>query len=398
MAASPQVIVVGAGPAGSAASTFLARAGIGVTLLERATFPRDKVCGDGLTPRALWMLDRLGLKELASERGAPIERVYLASPGGHELITKLPSHIFGGRAAVMTREQLDEALVRHAVRAGAKLREGVSVERIEVAAERVRVTLQGGEVVEGDVVLGCDGAPSAVRKALGAPDFPDEHSAFAVRVYYEGLSLSHPDAYAIFWEHELLPAYGWIFPLPNGRANVGLGLRTDQMRARGEKLPALLDRFCAMPRAKKELAGGVRVGRVKGHPLPMGAYRAPVAFERALLLGDAAGFINPLTGEGIEFALESGEIAAEVVRACAEAGDFSRVRTADYERRVRARFQPTFDLNHRMQRFFQTPKLVDRVFRAAHKSERVTNELADVLLGESPKITWRLALALATGM
>jgi flavin-dependent dehydrogenase len=136
---------------------------------------------------------------------------------------------------------------------------------------------------------------------------------------------------------------------------------------------------------------------VKGHPLPMGAYVSPIAFDRAMLLGDAAGFINPLTGEGIEFALESGEIAADVVTQCAQAGDFSRAQTRAYEERARARFQKTFNLNHKMQAFFQAPKLVDRVFKAANKSERVTNELADVLLGESPKLTWRLAVALATG-
>jgi 2-polyprenyl-6-methoxyphenol hydroxylase-like FAD-dependent oxidoreductase len=134
------------------------------------------------------------------------------------------------------------------------------------------------------------------------------------------------------------------------------------MRTRSEKLPALLDRFCAMPRAKRELAGGRRIGKAKGHSLPMGAYVSPIAFPRAMLLGDAAGFINPLTGEGIEFAME------------------------------------TFDLNHKMQRFFETPRLVDRVFKAANKSPRVTNELADVLLGEDPKITWRLAVALALGV
>lgn len=395
---APHVLIIGAGPAGSAAAYLLARAGIRATLLERSTFPRDKVCGDGLTPRSLWMLERLGLKELPVQRGAAIDRVYLASPGGHELITALPGHIFGGHAGVVAREVLDEALVRHATTAGATLREGTAVEKVEVADAGVRVQLRGGEVVEGDCVLGCDGAPSVVRKALGAPDFPDEHSAFAMRVYYEGLTLSHPDAYAIFWEQELLPAYGWIFPLPGGRANVGVGMRTDQMRARDEKLPTLLDRFCEMPRAKKELAGGRRVGRAKGHSLPMGAYVSPIAFSRALLLGDAAGFINPLTGEGIEFALESGEIAAEVVQAACTAGDFSLAALKAYETRARARFQPVFDLNKKMQRFFEAPKLVDRVFKAANRSERVTHELADVLLGEEPKITWRLAVALATGM
>jgi geranylgeranyl reductase family protein len=391
------VLIVGAGPAGSAAATFLARQGIRVTLLERHRFPRDKVCGDGLTPRSLWMLDRLGLNNLCVERGAPIHRVYLASPGGHTLIAPLPAHIFGGRAGVVTRELLDEALVRHAQAAGAELVEQAVVEKVHISAQGAKVRLADGREFSGDIVLGCDGAPSVVRQALGAPSFPDEHSAFAVRVYYENLQLTHPDAYAIFWEQELLPAYGWVFPLPGGRANVGIGLRTDHMRARNEKLPALLEQFCSMPRAREQLKGGTRIGRAKGHHLPMGAFVAPIAFDRALLLGDAAGFINPLTGEGIEFAMESGEIASEVIAECVRHGDFSLAQTRVYQQRCRARFQKTFDINHKMQRFFSAPRLVDRVFRAANRSERVTHELADVLLGEDPKITWRLAVALATG-
>ncbi|HEY4222329.1 MAG TPA: NAD(P)/FAD-dependent oxidoreductase [Myxococcota bacterium] len=392
------VVIVGGGPAGSSAATFLARAGARVTVLEKSRFPRDKVCGDGLTPRSLWMLEELGLKALTSAIGKPVDRVYLASPGGRVLDTTIPKHIFGGTAAVVAREVLDHALIEHAVAAGAVLRESCVVESIARDASGVDVKLRGGEVVRADVILGCDGSPSVVRKELGAPAFPDEHSAFAVRVYYDNLTLSRPDAYALFWEKELLPAYGWIFPLPGGRANVGLGLRSDQMAKSKEKLPTLLDRFCELPRAKAELAGGRRVGRVKGHHLPFGSFTSPLVYDRAMLLGDAAGFINPLTGEGIEFALESGMLASAVVMAAASAGDFSARGLAEYERKCAARFRKAFKLNYRMQRFFERPALVDRVFKAAASSTTVLDQLADALLGEAPRLTPRLLVAVALGI
>ncbi|OGQ11126.1 MAG: hypothetical protein A2138_20885 [Deltaproteobacteria bacterium RBG_16_71_12] len=395
------VAIVGAGPAGSSAATFLARAGAEVTLLERARFPRDKVCGDGLTPRSLWMLEELGLAERAKgppPGGASITSVYLASPGGVVVKAPMPAHVFGGKSAVVPRELLDHQLVQLAIGAGAVLREGALAEGVELSERGVTVSLRGGERVDADVLLGCDGSPSVVRAQLGAPGFPDQDAAFAVRVYYEGLTLSHPDAYAIFWEKDLLPAYGWIFPLPDGRANVGVGLRTDRMRKAGIKLPEVLDRFCALPRAAAELRGGRRVGRVRGHHLPFGTFARHLVWDRCLLLGDAAGFINPLTGEGIEFALESGKLAAEALVAADRAGSFARAQLASYERRCGERFTHAFRQNGKLQRVFEHPRLIDNLMRSANRSQRVLDELASVLLGEAPKVGWRLAAAVALGV
>lgn len=394
-----QVLIIGAGPAGASAATFLARLGARVTLLERSRFPRDKVCGDGCTPRTVWMLERLGLGELAlTAEAAPIDSAYVASPGGRELDSAIPAHIFGGRACVIPRRLLDERLVQGATRAGAELREGVRVEALEREESGVTVRCRGGEVLRANVVLGCDGAPSVVRKALGAPPFPKTEEAFAVRTYYEGVKLSRPTAFGLFWEEDLLPAYGWIFPLPDGRANVGLGMRADRLAASAEKLPALLERFCETPRAKAELAGARRVGGIKGHPIPYGSFAREATFDRALLLGDAAGFVNPLTGEGIEFALESGAFAAEALAEAAEAGDFSRRGLAGYARRWEPRFRTTFQLNRRLMHVFERAWLVDRLVRAAGRSTRVREELAELMLGEAPRLNWRILAAAALGV
>src|SRR3954470_22790736 len=125
---SLSVAIVGAGPAGSSAATFLARQGARVTLLERARFPRDKICGDGCTPRSVWMLERMGLGAWPEAEAAPADSVYAVSPGGEVLEAAIPARLFGGKALIISRQVLDERLVRHAVQAGAELREGVRVE------------------------------------------------------------------------------------------------------------------------------------------------------------------------------------------------------------------------------------------------------------------------------
>ena len=195
-----------------------------------------------------------------------------------------------------------------------------------------------------------------------------------------------------------MPAYGWIFPLPDGRANVGVGLRTDRMRKLGIKLPEVLDRFCAMPRAAAELNGGRRTGRVQGHHLPFGTFARHLVWDRCLLLGDAAGFINPLTGEGIEFALESGLLAAETLVKAEKAGAFTRAELAPYEQRCAERFTHAFRQNGKLQRVFEHPRLIDNLFRSATRSPRVLDELASLLLGEAPRVGLRLAAAVAFGL
>jgi geranylgeranyl reductase family protein len=392
------VVVVGAGPAGAAAATFLSRAGARVTLLERARFPRDKVCGDGCSPRTMRVLEALGAERLPAMQAQPMRAFYARSPGGWTLDAELPQELFGGRGCVVPRQVLDEHLVRIATAAGAELREGVHVESVEVASDGARVRFRDGATLDADVVLGCDGSPSVVRRSLGAPDFAPGRSAYAVRAYYEGASLSRPEAFGLFWERELLPGYAWIFPLPDGRANVGVGMRADLLPRLPFKLPELLERFCRSPFGRQELGSARPLSKARGHHLPFGERVDNIVFDRALLLGDAAGFINPLTGEGIELAMESGQFAAEAVREAADAGDFSARGLSGYLARCRARFDVPFRLNGRLMSMFERPKLVDRIVRAARRSRRVQVELAAVMLGVAQRISPRLAVAAALGL
>lgn len=377
---APHVVVVGAGPAGSAAAAFLARRGARVRLLERHRFPRDKSCGDGLTPRCLAMLRRLGCS-LPVRATQPIQRAYLVSPSGFVHDTPFPNRPFGSEGGVIERRVLDEALARHAVGCGADLREGEAVTELGRSGRHIEVRCRSGERLRADVVLGCDGAPSLVRTLLGAPRYPAAHTIVALRAYFEGVTLVRPDAFAVFYERDLLPGYGWIFPLPGERANVGIGMRADHIRRRRVRLGEMFERFCRSPAVAAQLAQARRVGRPVGHLLPLGSFQHRVSFDQALLLGDAAGFINPATGEGIEYALESGEVAARAIDRAERKGDFGRAALSVYDRECAARFSSAFELCHLAQLFFSTAGRVEASLRGAARSAWYNDLIFDVFGG-----------------
>jgi geranylgeranyl reductase family protein len=397
-ASTPTVAIVGAGPAGAAAAHVVASRGVRAVLLERARHPREKVCGEGCTPRAVRNLDRMGLLGELATQGAAVSRAFLVSPGGVELLAELPASIYGGRGLVIPRASLDARLVERAVAAGAELREGVKVGRLEVRDDGVRVHAQGHGVLNADLVLGCDGMPSVVRKCVGAPAFAPVQIAQAMRGIFANVRLPYPDALAILWDRSVLPAYGWVFPLPGGRANVGIGLRVDQLRAGPSNLRELFERFLKLPQVREALRGARLEGRAQGHPLPLTSRPGRCVFERALLAGDAAGFVNPLTGEGIEYALESGELAGAFAVQAAERGDFGLRSLQGYARACNTQFGNVLRLNGWMRLAFAVPWLLDRIFRAGMRSAAVRDDVARISLGGvGARITPRLVWGALTG-
>lgn len=397
-ATSPTIVIVGAGPAGAAAAHAAASRGLRTIVLERFRHPREKVCGEGCTPRAVHNLERMGLLDELETRGAAVHRAFLVSPAGIELLADLPRHVYGGKALVVPRATLDERLVQRALRSGAELREQVRVEQLVRGPRGVRVVCQGCEPIDADLVIGCDGMPSVVRRSLGARPFKPSQHAFAIRGIFEKARLPHSDALTIIWERGVLPAYGWIFPLPDGRANVGIGLRTDRLRAHEFGLHRIFEQFLSSPRVREVLAGAKLEARPKGHGIPMTSHGGPVVFDRAILAGDAAGFVNPLTGEGIEYALESGELAGEIAAAAASRGDFAFASLLPYARVCRERFGSVLRMNGWLRWVFSVPWLLDRIFSAGLRSPAVRDDIAAIALGgEQARLTWRVASAALRG-
>jgi len=314
------VAVVGAGPAGAAAATVLARAGRRVVLVDRASFPRDKCCGDGLTTGALRRLEALGLDRGAVASWQPIEDVWVRSPSGREVAFPLPRHR-GLYGAVARREELDAALVSVARAAGAEVFEGHAVTDARVGTLGLRpapwVTLhaEGLGEIRARYAIGADGMWSPLRKALGLADaggYLGEWHAF--RQYFAGVAAAGRRLW-VWFEPDLLPGYAWSFPLPDGHANVGFGI----LRARGSPTGDMAERWkrvLARPHIQAVLGPGATPEAAhRAWPIParLGRSTLTAAGGRVLFAGDAARAADPMTGEGIGQALETGMAAGRAI-------------------------------------------------------------------------------------
>ena len=307
------VVVVGAGPAGAAASIHLARAGARVTLVDKATFPRDKCCGDGLTTSALRLLEGLGLDPSTLPSWQAVHDVVVRSVSGRVVRFPLPRRR-GIYAAVVRRTELDAALVALARAAGAEVREGTAVTAVEPVDRRLRVTTTDGDEMNADYVIGADGVWSTVRKLTGATDeagYLGEWHAF--RQYRKATTDESRDLWVMF-EEDLRPGYAWSFPLADDVVNVGLGILRqpgEPTRDLGRRFREVLDR----PHVAAILGTSVEEAAPKAWPIPARIEKTALdaLSGRVLFVGDAARATDPMTGEGIGQALETGELAAAAI-------------------------------------------------------------------------------------
>ena len=326
-----EVIVVGAGPAGSTAAYYLATAGVDVLVLEKAAFPREKVCGDGFTPRAVRELLALGLPMKDGwirNRGL---RVY---GGGHRLEVPWPQlDAFPDYGLCRTRHDFDEALAHHARAAGAKVVERTAVTGPLLHERTGRVVGVTARPVDDDgrkvgealtfrapVVIAADGVSARLALALGIEKSSSRPMGVAVRTYFR--TPRHADewmeSHLELWDgppgrSNLLPGYGWIFPLGDGTANVGLGSVSSRPTAAKADHKELLRRWVAAAPPEWELTPENQVGPVRGAALPMGFNRKPLYARGVMLVGDAGGMVSPFNGEGIAYAMQAARRAAEVI-------------------------------------------------------------------------------------
>ena len=324
------VIVVGAGPGGSSAAYHLARAGLDVLLLEKSTFPREKVCGDGLTPRAVKQLVGMGIPLDPVDGWFPNKGIRIIG-GGVRIELDWPElSSYPGFGLVRTRRGFDEIVARAAQRAGARLLEGVTVigPVLDDGAQRIvgvtaRDTAAPGNGDGGTertyrarLVVAADGNSSRLSLAMGLRKRDDRPLGVAIRTYYT--SPRHDDDYLETWldlwdGSALLPGYGWIFGVGDGTSNVGLGLLNTSTSFGHVDYRAMLRRWLATMPPEWGFGEENQTGPVRGAALPMGFNRTPHYTSGLLLVGDAGGMVNPFNGEGISTAMESGEIAAQVI-------------------------------------------------------------------------------------
>ena len=377
------VLVVGAGPAGSAAAIVLARAGLEVVLVDQHAFPRDKVCGDGLIPDAHNALRNLGVLDevMAQARGA--SHVACIGPGGGRI--DVP-----GTLAVLPRKQLDLILCRAAVAAGARMHAPVRFAAPLEAEGRVNgALLQRGETQREVRAPWLLLATGAVPQALLAAGMSQRHtpSGVALRGYVKNDAMvGRIDKLEVVWHKALSPGYGWIFPCRDGVFNIGVGFADSHSERRNGKLTKrelnlreVFDDFKRVhPPARDLMQGGMLLGALKGAPLRCTLEGARYSRPGLLVTGEAAGSTYSFTGEGIGKALETGMLAAESLlegRHGSLADDAVR---ADYETRVLA-LKPRFDLYQRANLVNRFPWLADLVIWRAQKSERLVRRMSGVL-------------------
>jgi geranylgeranyl reductase family protein len=325
------VVVVGAGPAGSAAAAWAARAGHDVLVVDAADFPRDKACGDGLTPRAVDELERLGLGDWLD---AHIRHRGLRMTGfGGEVEVRWPGPSFPSTGSAAPRTELDERIRKVAEDSGARMllgRKAVGVQH-DSFGRVLSVTLAGGAQVRCRSLIVADGARSPLGRVLGRQWHRETAYAIAARGYLASprsdepwltshLELRSPDG-------AVLPGYGWIFPLGNGEVNIGVGALATAKRPADLALRPLLNYYADLRRDEWGFDGAPRAPA--SALLPMGGAVSGVAGPNWMLIGDAAACVNPLNGEGIDYGLETGRLAVELLGAA----DLSQAWPAELQRR-----------------------------------------------------------------
>jgi geranylgeranyl reductase family protein len=377
------VIVVGAGPAGSATAAYLAMAGLDVLVLEKTSFPREKVCGDGLTPRAVKELITLGIPTPEDDGWIKNHGLRIIG-GGMRLSLPWPDLAsFPPYGLVRTRQDFDDILAKHAVKHGARLREATNVTGPILDSKGAIVGVTAKAVDEkgratgpelryaAPLVVAADGNSSRLSLSMGREKREDRPMGVAVRTYYT--SPRHDDDYLESWlelwstddsgKKVLLPGYGWIFGVGDGTSNVGLGILNTSSAFGKTDYKDVMRRWVATMPEDWTYNDETMVGPIRGAALPMGFNRQPHYDNGLLLVGDAGGMVNPFNGEGIAYAMESGEIAAQVIaQALARPTADSRERAlAAYPRTLKS----TYGGYYTVGRLFVKAIGDDRVMRLA---------------------------------
>jgi geranylgeranyl reductase family protein len=339
--------IVGAGPAGAALATRLARDGCSVALLDRQRFPRDKVCGDLVSAKGMKMLDELGCYEHIARRGFVPIRAAQAYLDGRFLVEAplptLPNQPGAGHA--VPRYELDEVLFRNAVTAGAHATENCTVVNYEVGRSLVTVSAE----IDGRpqrflsrLIVGADGASSVVARQAGMEVRDARHVQLTTRAYCRGLRLEHA---ILLFDENFFPGYGWIFPINDSLANIGVGMVKESLQRDSLRLRRFYQRLVQLAREiAREQGADIELTRPAGWPIKTYGGARRNYFDRGLLIGDAGSFVDPISGEGIPLALTSAKLAAQTIHAAFADGRFGADEMADFERRWRGEFDADLSL------------------------------------------------------
>ncbi len=382
-----KVLIIGAGPGGCSTALFLAKEGIESLMIDKAVFPRDKICGDALSGKVVEvfkkldpsLVDRIALHPEAIDSWgvtfvAP-NRKWLRVPFKNEFDKEKQQ----SPGFIAKRLDFDNFLVEECRKHDEiSIREGMTLNAFERVEGKWNCKTKEGATIVADLVIAADGAHSRFAKEVGKIAVEPKHYCAGLRAYYEGVEgLDNDNFIELHFIKDFLPGYFWIFPLPNGRANVGVGMRSDKVSQKKVNLKKqMLELIANDPVLKERFKNAKLEGDVKGFGLPLGSKKRPISGEGFMLIGDAASLIDPFTGEGIGNALYSGMFAAEQAARCLKANDFSAAFMAAYDQATYKRLWSELKLSHRMQKLVNFPWLFNLVVNKARKNRTLSETIS----------------------
>ena len=378
------IIIIGAGPAGSTTALALAKKGISCLLLDQSEFPRDKVCGDALSGKVLLTLKRIDplLVDGLATQDYTLDShgVTFVAPNGKVL--KVPFRREENKEKppgyISRRYDFDNWLFNNAKNAnGVQTKLNVRIEKFRRDGKDWIISDKDEKhVYRTSLLIAADGAHSRFAKEVGGIQMEDEHYCAGLRAYYKGVKDLDPNGYIeLHFVKDFLPGYFWIFPLPNGYANVGVGMRSDVVSKKKVNLKEdMLKLIREYEPIRKRFEGAEMEGPIRGYGLPLGSKKRPLSGDGFILLGDAGSLIDPFTGEGIGNAMISGLKAAETIEALN--GNYAADALKMYDDSVYKRLWPELSLSKKMQELVKYPWLFNLVVNKAVRSKTLRETIS----------------------
>jgi menaquinone-9 beta-reductase len=385
---APEILIAGAGPGGAITAIALAKANIPVYLVDKETFPRDKICGDALSGKVVEVLKKLDPEILSRLNASPVQvgswGVDFFAPNRKKLHVPFRLDYNTQQQApgfIATRLDFDQFLIDEVKKYdNITFLEGHEADNLIRKGDKFQVTFKQKEFApEVKLLIAADGAHSVFAKKLAGITVDKEHYCGGLRAYYEGVTDMDSDNFIeLHFINDVLPGYFWIFPLPGGKANVGIGMRSDKISSKKIDLKKVLKKIIAEdPHIAPRFKNAKLIQDIKGYGLPLGSKKRNISGDGYILIGDAASLIDPFTGEGIGNAMMSGWIAAQTAEAMLKSNaDFNAKNLKAYDNAVYDRLWSELRLSKVMQEMVNYPWLFNMVVNKANRNEELRSTIS----------------------
>ena len=386
------VIIVGAGPAGSTAALYAHRLGLNCILLDKAVFPRDKICGDALSGKSVRLMRELNLLEGVEKlEGSEINRITFGSPSHSQFDVHLKgnkNNDFITKGFVVPRKIFDNFLFKKADEL-TETRQGFTVNDIIYQNDNISgvkgTNIEGKEeILNAPIIMGCDGANSIIARKLGLYEMDMENTAVAIRCYYEGVE-GLSNQIELHYVSEVKPGYFWLFPAGNGKANIGIGLSKNDAKKEDRTLRQIMDEIVQSDYFRSRFGNARPLEKPVGWNLPLGRIQRKNHGNGFMLLGDAAGLVDPFTGEGIGNAMVAAKYAMRVALKAKNHKDYSERSFSEYDQLLWDDIGGELRTSTKLQSLARSSFLLNFVINRAARNEEVQSIISGMLSHEIPK-------------